>query len=62
MQIFCKTLTGKTVTLEVDANNTIDPVKRKIQDKQEIPTERLHEGIVDDKQLDSLLKSDASEE
>jgi hypothetical protein len=32
-QIFCKTLTGKTVTLEVEASDTIDMVKSKIQDK-----------------------------
>ena len=30
MQIFCKTLTGKTITLEVEASDTIDMVKSKI--------------------------------
>ncbi len=34
MQIFVKTLTGKTITLEVDQNDTIDVVKSKIQDKE----------------------------
>ena len=33
MQIFVKTLTGKTITLEVDASDTIENVKAKIQDK-----------------------------
>ena len=31
MQIFVKTLTGKTITLEVEAGDTIDAVKAKIQ-------------------------------
>lgn len=34
MQIFVKTLTGKTITLEVDPNDSIDSVKQKIQDKE----------------------------
>ena len=34
MQIFVKTLTGKTITLEVESNDTIENVKSKIQDKE----------------------------
>jgi ubiquitin len=35
MQIFVKTLTGKTITLEVESSDTIDNVKSKIQGKSQ---------------------------
>jgi len=34
MQIFVKTLTGKTITLDVESSDTIETVKQKVQDKE----------------------------
>jgi ubiquitin len=56
MQIFVKTLTGKTITLDVEPSDSVENVKAKIQDKEGIsPSEQklyyIGRQLVDDRGL-----------
>ena len=42
LQLFCKTLSGRTIVLDVDSDTSIEMLKKQVEDKEGIPTSSQH--------------------